>query len=138
MAQATATHPLAPWLWLPWKVGVGFLLSGLVSWIVLGSVLDWPTPSVGFVAAVAVVTAYSCAPSHRLAAAIISFIVGAAAAYVLLRHTSFPENHPRAYEHTFIPLWVTLSGGVVALLACVVHAWRSVPSNTSLERTRGR
>src|SRR5690349_17459585 len=111
MAQATATHPLAPWLWLPWKVGAGFLLSGLVSWTILGSVLDWPTPTVGFVAAVAVVvTAYACAPSHRLAAAAVSFTLGAAAAYVLLRHASFPENHSRAYEHTFIPLWVTLSG----------------------------
>jgi hypothetical protein len=77
-------------------------------------------------------------PPDRLAAATVSFTLGAAAAYVLLRHASFPENHPRAYEQTFIPLWVTLSGGVIALLACAVHAWRSAPSNTSLERTRDR
>ena len=138
MAQLTTTHPLARWLWLPWEVAIGFLVSAFVAWAVLSNLLNWPDPAIGFLAAVAVVvTTYVRAPNHRLLAAAFSFVFGAIAAYILLRGSTFPENHPRAYEQTFIPLWVTLSGGVAALLGCAIHAFRSgAPSNTSLERTR--
>jgi len=129
---------MARWLWLPWEVGIAFFVSSFVAWALLSNLVNWPTPAIGFLAAAAVVVAtYARAPTHRLLAAVCSFALGAIVAYVLLRGATFPENHPRGYEQTSIPLLVTLFGGVVALLACGVHAMRrGAPSNKSLERTR--
>jgi hypothetical protein len=138
MAQETTTHPLARWLWLPWEIAIGFLVSGFAAWALLSNILSWPDPAIGFlVAAAVVVMTYVRAPNHRLLASALSLVLGAIFAYILLRGSTFPENHPRGYEQTFIPLWCTLAGGMAAFCACAFHSLRAgAPSNKSLERTR--
>ena len=131
---------MARWLWLPWEIAVGFLVSGFVSWAALGNFLSWPDPAIGFIAAAAVVvTTYVRAPNHQLLASGFALLLGASVAYILLRGSTFPENHARGYEQTFIPLWFTLSGGAAAFCACAVRSFRArAPSNKSFERTRER
>jgi hypothetical protein len=129
------------WVLLPFEVVLGFVLSGIAIGLLVDQLHVWFEPVVGFlVAIVVVVTAYVRAPARPILAALVSYVLGAAVAYALLRSSYYPENTSRAYEPTLIPLWATLVGGAVALLAVVAHTFRKTrsTSNKSLERTRER
>jgi hypothetical protein len=129
------------WVLLPFEMVLGFVLSGIAIGLLVERLHVWFEPVVGFlVAGVVVVTAYARAPARPLLSAFVTYLIGAAVAYSLLRNSYFPENTLRAYEPTLIPLWVTLGGGVLALVAVAAHAFRKTRSTSSksLERTRER
>jgi type IV secretory pathway VirB2 component (pilin) len=129
---------IARWIALPFEVGLSFVLSAIAAFAASALFTNWPEPVIGFGAACGVVcTAYWRAPRSRLITAGAALLVGSAAATYLLRHASFPEGYAHPYQQTLIPLYITLSGGIAAFVACVVHSWiAGVPSNNSLERTR--
>jgi len=96
------------------------IISFVVSAIVAGLLADffgvWKKPVIGSVAAFCVViSGYVTAPSHKQIASVVWLIVGAIAAWVLSENSSYPEDQP-----TLIPLFVTYSSGLVALLICTV------------------
>jgi len=127
------------WVLLPFEVVLAFVVVGIVSALIAESLYLWYEPFAGFFAAFAVVSAsYLGAPRWKLPVALASFILGGAAAYQLLKDTFYPENYTSPYEPTLMPFWVTLGGGVFALVVVSIHALakRRSPSNTSLERTR--
>lgn len=88
----------------------------------------WVEPIAGFITAAAVVlVAYVIAPRAKIICACIVFILGA---YVAWHTTSsyYPEGHRKAYQHTEIPLSATLAGGIVMLLATMLHRRIKLPN----------
>jgi hypothetical protein len=61
------------------------------------------------------------APKHRTTVSIFLYAVGATVAWEGLKDWYFPEHHPRAYQPSLVPMWLTLGGGLIAVL--MVAAW---------------
>jgi len=64
------------------------------------------------------------APKHRVIVSVLLYVVGATVAWYDLKGWYFPEHHPRAYQSSPVPLWLTLSGGLIAVLAVAVWSSR--------------
>lgn len=103
-------------------VFAAFFAAGLLGAFFAGSMRLWYQPVIGFFAAFAVVlSAYLSAPHHKLASAMVAFVVGAVLAWFLLESSSYPESYGEglAYQPTRLPVVVTYAGG---LLGCAVSA----------------
>lgn len=87
--------------------------------------LIWHEPYVGFITAfIVVLTAYIISPSAKLPTASTFFTIGAFLAWWMLRNSFYPENHPKAYQPTLIPLFTTIAGGIAALgIVTVKQKW---------------
>ena len=124
------------WVLLPFEVALAFILVGKAAALIAEKLHISSEPVSGFFAAFAVVAVtYLGAPRSKLFAAVISFVLGGAVAYGVLKD-SFD---PRTYEPTLMPFWVTLAGGALAITIASVHAFlkRGSPSNTSPGRVQG-
>jgi uncharacterized membrane protein YdcZ (DUF606 family) len=133
------TQTAIRWALLPFEVVFSFLVVAFTATFIADHVHVWWQPVGGFFAAIAVVgVAYARAPKRPLLVALVAFVLGSAAAYLLLWNSYFPESYPRPYAPTSIPFWVTVAGGALALFAVAVHTALKVDStsNKSLERTR--
>lgn len=115
-----------------WVVAVlavtgAFLVAGVLAALIADWLGRWNLPVSGFCAAFAVVvTAYCAAPVRRLVFSGAVFVLGCLAALWWFEDGSlYPEGYTLAYQSTYLPLWATLSGGVVGLLAVLtVHYFR--------------
>ncbi|HEV7589426.1 MAG TPA: hypothetical protein VGO40_15025, partial [Longimicrobium sp.] len=135
MARRTPSplaEPLVRWAGVPWAAGGGWL-AGVIPPVVAGAVfralfsapalerliaMEYRLAVIGAAAAVGfVVCGAVMAPSHRRAAALVLFGVGACAAWLLLAGWS-PNLGDDAHisEPSIVPLVATLLGGVAALL----------------------
>jgi len=87
--------------------------------------LIWHEPYVGFITAFTVVlTAYIISPCAKISAASTFFAIGALLAWWMLRNSFYPENHPKAYQPTLIPLFMTIAGGIAALgIVTIKQKW---------------
>jgi hypothetical protein len=129
-----------------WSVAVlaalgAFLAAGVLGSIVAGWLGRWELPASGFAAALAVVlTAYMAVPSKRVISACLVFLIGAiTAAWILYNRASYPESYERvAYQRTNLPLWLTLSGGVLGLSAVLAidRLSKHASPNNTMEPTR--
>jgi len=123
-------------------VVVVFLVVALACSLAADELGIWAEPFVGFITSMAVVaTAFALAPGPpwiKLLLALLALILGTASAWQLLRPPSFtPESWGnRAYQPTYIPIAVTVTGGVVAWLFCAVLAITRVRlPNPPMQRT---
>ena len=73
-----------------------------------------------------VVAGTMIAPRSRRIVAMALYAVGACIAWFVLEPWWFPENHPRAYQPSQIPLVLTLFGGLLGVLITLVLARRSI------------
>ena len=91
----------------------------------LGPHIVFDEPLIGFLTAfIMVASAYLIAPTYRLSAASCYFLIGSTLAIWLLRNATYPGDHPKAYQSTLIPLYMTLLGGCIALcLALAKEKW---------------
>lgn len=110
--------PFSAWRWI--LLGpltfAAMIASGFILSAILGPRIVFDEPVVGFLTAfVTVGTAYFIAPTYKLSAATCYFLIGAALACWILRSTTYPEDHPKAYQPTMIPLYMTLLGGIISL-----------------------
>jgi peptidoglycan/LPS O-acetylase OafA/YrhL len=122
----STADPLRGWLVAMFAVPGGFVLGGICGAMVGGLAGVWDYPLEGFFAAFAwVAAAYLAAPSHRRSFAAFAWIAGAAIAWVLLKHAYYPERHPLAYQPTYLPLYMTYAGGLLALALACLHDFRS-------------
>ncbi len=105
-----------------WSVSIfsivgAFFIFGISSGLISGYFGFWEKPISGFFAAFTTVfMAYISAPKYKKIYAILFFVLGAIAAYFALEPSFYPVSHPNAYEPTHLPLIVTLSGGVIAIV----------------------
>lgn len=85
----------------------------------------WDEPYVGFITAfIVVLVAYLVPPSDKLSAASFYFLLGSILAWWILKDSFYPAKHPKAYQPTLIPLYVTLLGGMTALgIVTVKQKW---------------
>lgn len=119
-----------------------FLVAGVLGAVVASSLSRWDLPASGFAAAFAVVlAAYIAAPSRHITCAVTALVLGASIATWAFRDGSFyPESYETvAYQPTYLPLWLTVSGGVVGLLCVLAHAHlsrRHTSPNKTMEPTR--
>jgi hypothetical protein len=72
------------------------------------------------------------APRYRAAVAAVLYGIGAALAGFVLDPWWFPEGHPRAYQTSYVPLVMTLAGGLVGVFFSIVAFWRRSRSGTLL------
>lgn len=79
----------------------------------------------GIVAWATVATARAVAPTQRRLVLLCAFLFGGWAAWRVVGDWDFPEQHPRAYQPSKLPLAMTLVSGLV----CVVAFWRGAASN---------
>ncbi|USD68084.1 hypothetical protein [Vibrio sp. SCSIO 43136] len=102
---------LIPAIVVSWYVAMfaGFIVADIVG--------VWGELIAGFVSAFTVVwVGYSMAPNHKLPIAFGTFLLGAAMASYLLQYAVYPESyHEVAYQQTFLPLALTLIGGLLGL-----------------------
>ena len=100
-----------------------FGAAGILGAVVASWVGRWELPASGFAAALAVViTAYMTAPSKRASFACSGFVVGAiTASWIFSDGSWYPESYGNlAYQKTYLPLWLTLAGGIVGLMCVFV------------------
>jgi hypothetical protein len=99
--------------------------TGLLTSMLLMPRMIWHEPYVGFITAFVVVTsAYIVPPSSKLSAATVYFILGSCLAWWMLKDSFYPEIHPKAYQPTLIPLYATISGGIMALgIVTIKQKW---------------
>ena len=67
-------------------------------------------------AALFVVVGAIMAPGHRIIVAGILYLLGATVAWYGLKDWYFPEHHSQAYQPSLVPMWLTLSGGMVGII----------------------
>ena len=108
--------------------GVGSLLKLLISPAGLEAAipLDIRYGLVSAAGAIAfVVAGVWLAPRYREVVAVGLFAIGARVAWIVEGPWSFPESHPRAYQTSWVPLVLTLIGGVIGVLISVVTLGRT-------------
>lgn len=106
-----------------------FVAAGLSAGIAANLVGLWEKPIAGCVAAFSVVlSTFLFAPHHKVICALVTFFAGAAAAWILVGQSSFPESYgaPLAYQPTHVPFVVTVAGGCLGLLSVLVVNRRRV------------
>ncbi len=109
------------WILAVFTIFGGFSLVGFLTILVAELSGLWTTPYGGFAAAMAaVVVTWLAVPRHREAATAVTLMLGVLGAWMLLRHETYPEGHPRAYALTLIPLIATYAGAVVGLVVVFV------------------
>jgi hypothetical protein len=59
------------------------------------------------------------APRYRAVVAAVLYALGTRLAYFVLDPWSFPEHHPRSYQESYVPLVLTLIGGLVGVLISI-------------------
>ena len=78
------------------------------------------------IAAVAwVIAGTYVAPRHRRVVAVALYIAGACLAWFELNDWYIPEGYPRAYQHSRVPLVLTLAGGLIAVVIIAIRRWRT-------------
>lgn len=99
-----------------------FVIATIVGFLLAAFLGIWPEPAAGFLAAFLVVFMASfAAPSHKPLSAILTFAIGAAAAWYLLEPSFYPESFPdKAYQATHMPWLMTCSGGILGLLVAIL------------------
>lgn len=104
-------------LWVPISIVLGIAASVLLSGVIgvweeyVGAVI---LPIVGLTAAMWV------APSHKAHACAAMYMVGLGIAYFFFTPSFYPEHHPRAYQSTYIPFFITSGVGLLYLIALVM------------------
>lgn len=102
-------------------IAAAFFVSAIISFIIAHQLGVWDTLTAGIVAApTVVVVAYLTTKDHKLAAAVITYVLGACVATYLLGRDSYPVSYERAYQPTYIPLLATFASGALALGALFV------------------
>ena len=105
------------WILLPVFVTIGFFVTGFGSAFLANNLRIWSFPIMGFLVAFVVVTiSYLTAPKYKLITGTVVFVIGAIFALKLVGKAWYPENYPRPYERTFIPIICTYVGGILGLL----------------------
>lgn len=116
--------PVKQFIALPFVVGGTFVMTALVTLYVASKFTNWTEPFVGPVSAIAVVSVtFWFAPARKNLAGMCTLLIGSAFAWFLLRHSYYPELHPRAYQPTLLPFWTTIAGGLLGYVFCWV-LWR--------------
>ena len=100
-----------------------FILGGVGGSAAATTLGIWSLPAAGFGAAFSVVVcAYWAAPLYKLQLSAVVLLIGAKVAWGFLGDGSYyPENYRNnlGYEPTFLPLWATYAGGLIAIAAVV-------------------
>lgn len=124
MRMNTSAHAVLRWLAVPLSALLGLVGSAVVLEFVVGPFAystGWlagrPEIATGvqgtLVAGSMLTAAWATAPSNRRLILVLTYATGAWMAWWLLRTWHFPEQHPRAYEHSDVPLVMTLAGGLL-------------------------
>jgi hypothetical protein len=125
------------WTLMVVVVIASFVVAGFVGAFVAEALGLWFVPSIGFIAAFAVVLAtYLSAPTRKLTSALVAMLVGAVVAWLLAQPSYFPASYGEglAYEPTYLPIVVTYVGGLLGLLvSTLLHRW--VGPNSSIKPT---
>ena len=109
------------WLALIPTVTGSFFLTGIAAGLAADILGLWYEPIVGFVcASVVVLVAFLVSPSHKMASATGFLVVGAVAAWWIIRPPSwYPATYEaRAYQSTYMPVMLTYAGGAVGWIGC--------------------
>ena len=72
-----------------------------------------------------VVSGSMIAPRFRLVVALALYSIGAWIAWLFMSPWEFPEFHPRGYQPSWVPLPLTLLGGLIGLLVVLLQRRRS-------------
>ena len=116
-------YVLVRWLLTPPIVVLVFIISGVLTYeyLLFSFFYYWFEPVAGFIAAFfVVITAYISAPKAKARAVAITYIIGVVCAWYLLADSFYPEQHPKAYQPTYIPLIATYTGGLLGVILCFV------------------
>jgi hypothetical protein len=118
-----------------------FTISGVAGALITDALGLWSIPGAGFSAAFAVVVAaYVSAPSHKFTTAASTFFAGAAAAWLLLEPSFYPESYGphEAYRPTHLPVAATYAGGLLGLfVSACIQRWAGPNSSSKPTPLRG-
>jgi len=110
------------WFALPAFVFGAFIATGILAEVPVTVFGLWEDLWVGIACAVTwVLTSFFIAPEKKTIVSTVFFVLGALLAWILVGKSWYPESHPRAYQHTYIPFALTFISGLstLALLAII-------------------
>jgi len=67
-----------------------------------------------------VLSANLIAPDRKPIASAVALVIGGMLAWNLVGHAVYPENNPKAYQPTYIPFVMTITGGFIGLAGSVI------------------
>jgi hypothetical protein len=116
-------RPVAYWLrWfcLPPALFAIFLFLGLALAFLNSFLRLWFEPAAGFILALVwVLSAHLIAPDRKPIASAMAFGIGTMLAWQFIGDSWYPENHPKAYQPTHLPIMVTIAGGVLGFAGSI-------------------
>ena len=121
------------WFCLPPTVFAVFMFLGLALQFLNSVVHVWFEPTAGFILALVwVLSAQFIAPARKPIASVVAFAVGAMFAWKRIGYSWYPENHPKAYQPTHIPILMTISGGLLGLaVSMTIEMMKKTPNQAS-------
>jgi hypothetical protein len=99
---------------------INVAISKVFTWVPIDSVLRFDAQvgiSYAIAAALFVMIGAMVAPGYRVLIACLLYLVGAYVAWDTLRYWYFPEGHSLGYQLSSVPMWLTLCGGLVGVIA---------------------
>ena len=125
------------WSLMVIAVIASFVVAGIVGAFVADMLGLWFLPTIGFIAAFAVVLAtYLSAPRRKFTSSVVAMLIGAVVAWLLVEPSYYPASYGEslAYEPTHLPIVVTYAGGLLGLLvSALLNRW--VGPNSSFKPT---
>lgn len=107
------------WVIVPFVAVTVFVVTAIVGFGLCLLFGLWFEPVIGFMAAFSTVLITSLsAPKFEEWVGVLTYFLGAVAAWYLIGDSFYPENYAQPYEPTNIPIVVTYLGGLLGVALC--------------------